>query len=80
MGQLGLTGMSWCDFFVKCEEDYHLERIHFDVAKWEQMKIKLDAFFFFTTMLHASEINQLSSYIQVLLFCSLVSGIAVCLF
>jgi len=46
MGQLGLSGMSWCDFFVKCEEDYHLERIHFDVAKWEQMKCKLDAFFF----------------------------------
>jgi len=46
MGQLGLSGMSWCDFCVKCEEDYHLERIHFDVAKWEQMKCKLDAFFF----------------------------------
>ena len=46
MGQLGLTGMSWCDFFVKCEEDYHLERIHFDVAKWEQMKSKPDKFFF----------------------------------
>lgn len=45
-GQLGLTGMSWCDCFVKCEEDYHLERIHFDVAKWEQMKSKLDVFFF----------------------------------
>lgn len=46
MGQLGLTGISWCDFFVKCEEDYHLERIHFDVAKWEQMKNKLDVFYF----------------------------------
>lgn len=46
MGQLGLTGMSWCDFFIKCEEDYHLERIHFDVAKWEEMKSKLDVFFF----------------------------------
>jgi len=33
-------------FFVKCEEDYLLERIHFDVAKWEQMKSKLDVFFF----------------------------------
>ncbi|MEQ2308939.1 hypothetical protein AMECASPLE_033429 [Ameca splendens] len=41
-----LTGMSWCDFFVKCEEDYHLERIHFDDAKWEPMKTKLDVFFF----------------------------------
>ena len=25
MAQLGLTGMSWCDFFVKCEDDCHLE-------------------------------------------------------
>lgn len=46
VGHLGLTGMSWCDFFVKCEEDYHLERRHFDVAKWEQMKSKLDVFYF----------------------------------
>ena len=37
IGQLGLTGMPWCDFFVRCAEDYHLERIHFDVAKWEQI-------------------------------------------
>ena len=46
MGQLGITGMSWCDFFVKCTEDYHLERIHFDAAKWEGMKNKLDMFYF----------------------------------
>ena len=37
-------------------------------------------YFSLTTMLHASEINQLSSYIQGLLLCSLASGIAVCLF
>lgn len=46
MGQLGLTGLSWCHFFVKCKEDYHLQIIHVDVAEWEQMKSKLDAFFF----------------------------------
>ncbi|KAK0151329.1 hypothetical protein N1851_007528 [Merluccius polli] len=46
MGQLGLTGMIWCDLFVKCEQDYHLERIQFDVAKWEEMKTKLDVFYF----------------------------------
>lgn len=46
MGQLGLTGLSWCDFFVECDEDYHLERINFDVEKWKQMKSKLDVFFF----------------------------------
>lgn len=46
MGQLGLTGMSWCDLFVKCAEDHHLQRIHFDGKKWEQMKNKLDVFYF----------------------------------
>lgn len=45
-GQLGLTGMSWCDLFVKCEDDYHLERVFFNVEKWTEMKNKLDAFFF----------------------------------
>ena len=46
MGQLGLTGMTWCDFYVMCKNDHHLERIHFDSAKWAAMKIKLDVFFF----------------------------------
>lgn len=46
MGQLGLTGMGWCDLFIQCIEDYHLERIYFDSAKWEEMKVKLDVFFF----------------------------------
>ena len=27
------TGMPWCDLFVRCAEDYHLERIHVNVAK-----------------------------------------------
>uniref|UniRef100_A0A0E9RCF5 Uncharacterized protein n=1 Tax=Anguilla anguilla TaxID=7936 RepID=A0A0E9RCF5_ANGAN len=38
--------MMWCDFFVHCTNDYHLERIHFDAEKWESMKTKLDIFFF----------------------------------
>ena len=46
IGQLGITGMTWCDFFVKCVEDHHLERIYFDPAKWVQMKNKLDVFYF----------------------------------
>lgn len=46
IGQLGLTGMPWCDFFVMCAEDYHLQRVHLDVEKWGEMKDKLDLFFF----------------------------------
>ncbi|XP_056147981.1 uncharacterized protein LOC130122929 [Lampris incognitus] len=46
MGQMGITGMMWCDFFMKCQDDYHLERIYFDAEEWENMKTKLDLFFF----------------------------------
>ncbi len=46
IGQMGITGMPWCDFFVKCDNDYHLERIHFDAEMWKKMKTKLDWFFF----------------------------------
>ena len=46
IGQMGITGMLWCDFFIKCGNDYHLERIHFDPGMWEKMKTKLDWFFF----------------------------------
>lgn len=45
MGQLGLTDMPWCDLFVMCAEDYHLQRIHAEAAKWGAMKIKYSFFF-----------------------------------
>ncbi len=35
IGQMGMTGMPWCDFFVKFDNDYHLEHIHFDAEMWE---------------------------------------------
>jgi hypothetical protein len=46
MGQMALTGMTWCDFFVKCKEDYHLERVYFDKSIWSSMKEGLDKFYF----------------------------------
>lgn len=46
MGQLGITGMPWCDLFVSCESDYHLERICFDPEMWRKIKEKLDWYFF----------------------------------
>lgn len=46
MGQMGITGLKWCDFFVKCKDDHHLERVHFEPKRWENMKCKLDTFFF----------------------------------
>lgn len=29
MGQMGITGALWCDLFIRCKDDYHLERINF---------------------------------------------------
>lgn len=46
MGQMALTGLPWCDFFVMCEKDFHMERIKFDENLWNVMKEKLDVFFF----------------------------------
>lgn len=46
VGQMGISGFTWCDFFVKCKNDYHLERIYFNRDEWEELKCKLDFFFF----------------------------------
>lgn len=46
MGQMGLTGTSWCDFFVKARNDYHCERILYNDDFFTQMKEKLDFFYF----------------------------------
>lgn len=46
MGQLGITGSEWCDFFVYARNDYHVERIYFDANMFADMKLKLDQFYF----------------------------------
>lgn len=46
LGQMGVTGANWCDFFVMSHNDFHLERLHFDAKKWEEVKCKLDCFYF----------------------------------
>ena len=38
--------MPWCDLFVKCDGDYHLERINFEAEMWGEIKAKLDWYFF----------------------------------
>ena len=44
--QLAVTGLEWCDFFVWCENDYHLETIYLNQAIWDNVKDKVDRFFF----------------------------------
>ena len=46
MGQMGLSGCEWCDFFICCLNDYHLERVFYNQQKWEDIKTKLDMFYF----------------------------------
>lgn len=46
MGQMGITGALWCDLFIWCQNDFHLERIDFIPGKWQEMKEKLDMFYF----------------------------------
>lgn len=46
IGQMALTGLEWCHFFVKCKHDFHMERISFDQDKWISMKSSLDKFYF----------------------------------
>ncbi len=46
MGQLGLTGTDWCDFYVQAESDYHCERIVADPEAFSEMKMKLEKFYF----------------------------------
>lgn len=44
--QLAITGLDWCDLFVWCEHDYHLETIEFNKDDWQLIKDKADRFFF----------------------------------
>ena len=43
-GQMGVTGLNFCDFFVFTKFGYHLERIHFDLSFWENLLEKLTWF------------------------------------
>lgn len=46
MGQMGLTGSNWCDFFVCATDDFHVERITFDKQFFLDNFTKLVKFFF----------------------------------
>lgn len=47
MMQLAVTGLKWCHFYVWREDEYHLECITFDEEFWQDMKTKLDLFYFY---------------------------------
>ena len=40
-GQMGVSGASWCDFIFYTKKGISVERIPFDPAYWETLKLKL---------------------------------------
>ena len=46
LAQLAVTGLDWCDFFVWCQNDHHLETIYLNRDLWDDVKMKIDQFFF----------------------------------
>lgn len=46
MVQLAVTGLDWCFFFVSHRDESHLELVRFDDEFWQEMKNKLDMFYF----------------------------------
>ncbi|XP_056016152.1 uncharacterized protein LOC125677134 [Ostrea edulis] len=46
MMQLAVTGLEWCYLFVWTSDESHLELITFDSSRWQEMKDKLDMFYF----------------------------------
>ena len=45
-GQMGVSGASWCDFIVYTKKGISVERIPFDPAYWETLKLKLHTYYF----------------------------------
>lgn len=44
--QLAVTGLDWCDFFVWCVNDHHQETIYLNTDLWNEIKHKIDQFYF----------------------------------
>ena len=44
--QLAVSGLEWCDLFVWCSNDFHQETIYFNSDNWNEVKRKVDVFYF----------------------------------
>ena len=45
-GQMGVTGAKWCDFVVYTFKGLFIERVPFDSVFWDDMKDRLEKFYF----------------------------------
>ena len=44
-GQMGVTGMTWCDFVVWTPAGMSIERVHFDSSLWRTLLQKIQSFY-----------------------------------
>lgn len=49
-GQLLLTGLTWCDFFVWAEDDFFVQRVQVDKEVQNIIRLKCDQFYFHVFM------------------------------
>lgn len=49
-GQLLITGLTWCDFFVLAEDDFFVQRLHEDKEVQDLIRYKCDQFYFHVFM------------------------------
>lgn len=50
VGQMGVTRLTWADFVLYGENFLTIQRIRFDEQAWENMKQRLDIFYFDTLL------------------------------
>ncbi|XP_037564105.2 uncharacterized protein LOC119443042 [Dermacentor silvarum] len=50
IGQMGVTELTWADFVIYSDNFVCVQRIKFEENVWEQMRVKLDEFYFMTLL------------------------------
>lgn len=60
-GQLGITGAAWCDFIVYTKVGLYVQRIIPDVPFWEEIRAKLQAYYFDHFIKYASSTPSTST-------------------
>lgn len=56
MGQMGITELTWADFVIYSDKFLCVQRIKFDWNVWNQMRVKLDDFYFRVLVPHYTKI------------------------
>lgn len=68
-GQLLITGLKWCDFFVWAEEDYFVEWVQANKVVQQKIRQKGDSFYFNVYMPKYLEMKKTNFAWNELLWC-----------